>query len=304
MYEAQSGTNLGGAVAESGPDFSETLFSPNYVFGAPVYNIENNPPATTDVPPSGDVPDDWITLPPAQETPPVKGGGPSNGRWYRWDGTKNLVVQLHNNQNILAIWFPQEPPQIISVNAGLGVGAAIYTTEPYTSGEQVASEIIAIPSGHETLVLSAASAFGTTIFVLVSGEPYPPEKTFLTTIATVTGAVTVSGGPVSTTQQPSDTQITFNHTSTTATVPGSVGQHFYVTNSWVSGKAGADGDFGIEDTSLVLFLISLYAVNTTAVSGQSPRTSPLKLASGDNVQTFGTFSGTDWQAGFEGYVGA
>jgi hypothetical protein len=190
-YNRQAGT--------TGPaDETATLFSEAYIYGTPLGEHVPPPPpmlsqaadaATSEL----DEPN-WTNVE-GDAPPETPSGGPSNGRWYYWTGVSSLTVQLHNNQNILAVWLPQEPSQIITVQSGQGAagGIGIYNTQPYTSGEQVASETIAIPSGHPSLTLTAAAAFTTPILVLISGEPYPPSKTFLSTVtaANITASITL-----------------------------------------------------------------------------------------------------------------
>lgn len=201
--EAQPSNRVQG---ESGaPDNTTTLFSEAYISGVPLGTTVPAPPPmlsqTVDESTSELNEPNWVDVD-GGKTPAAKESGPSNGRWYYWDGSKSLAVQLHNNNGILSVWLPQEPPQVITVQSGMGAagGIGIYNTTPYTAGEQVASEIIAIPSGHESLVLTAAAAFTTPIFVLVSGEPYPPEKTFLSTItaSSVVSDISFEANPLTT----------------------------------------------------------------------------------------------------------
>lgn len=256
-FTEEEPSNLG--IGQTGADFSAELFSPGYVFGAPTYSIDNDPieQPILQSEPTGDDSTDWVTADPLP-TPEPKESGPSNGRWYYWSGASPLKVQLHNGAGILAIWLPVEPTQTITIASGMAASGAIYTTSPSSGGTQtVASEIIAIPSGHETLSLSASAPFANSIFVLVSGEPYTPSKTFssiIGTIQTLQSAVFIA----STGTAVQETLVT--HSGTT-----SIYVLAYMLSYWNSAPAGSNTAILANMTETNFFLIMQASNNNVSV---------------------------------------
>lgn len=182
-FEAKPPANTGqGVYLPPAQDFNP--FSPEYVAG--LYDVpvpDRAPPGPpVGVPSSTDEEPQWI----AEEgsPPPTPATTKDNccqhtGRWYFWTGTNPLFVQLYKQENIRAIWIPQEPSNPISIYSGQG-GALIYTTSPLFNGAVIGSEIIPINPGNELLTLvSASGTFPVPLMIYIGGDPWAPQQTYL-----------------------------------------------------------------------------------------------------------------------------
>lgn len=177
-YREQPAYNLGAATTESDP--TSELFSRDYVFGARVYDIEQNPGPSNPgfgapVAPLSqlDEPVD-LTLPATQEPTPAAIGGSlaagANEKWFLWSsGVQTLVVSLPNGADIRSLWFPVVVFPV-QVSPGQSPGNVMYQIT--TTG----GELVPIPAGTAVIALSALATSPNSLWVLAAGIIYPPFK--------------------------------------------------------------------------------------------------------------------------------
>ena len=173
-FAEQPPSNLGTPSTESDP--VAQLFSAEYVFGAPTYNIEQSPgPSDVAAGPTMTEPPIDVTTPAEQTPTPAAMGGPTQGgtsNWIPWpSGNSTLLVSL-GGKAVQSIWFPVVPFEV-AVSPGSAPGSLLYTLT--TQG----GELVPIPGGQTQVALTALVAPDTTwstVWVYVSTEAYAPFK--------------------------------------------------------------------------------------------------------------------------------
>ncbi len=176
-FAAGAASNLGAGVEET--DSTGGLFSPGYLFGVPVLDIENDPgaaiaPVATPAPPDDT---NWVTDPQITEPTPIASTRQegADSCWKLWPAAAGSVaISLPDGTDVRSLWVPVIP---VAMNISLGfAGGAIMYGITLTGGE-----VVPIPKGCKLLTISANSqAVKPDIWIFATHDVFPPNKTAVT----------------------------------------------------------------------------------------------------------------------------
>jgi hypothetical protein len=183
--------------ATTGPENSSVLFSPGYVFGEPIYPIEENPPAAYTPPATPNEPEpEWTTVQAQQEPTPAattQATPQANSRWFFYSGASSLQMQLPNGEDIRSVYIPNLPQYnnegtLVYGPVALYYGAAAGGNPFYVAGSGLGGggEVVPVPFGNRVISVNSSTQFPVVdgCYIFVTSEQWPPNK-FLPPVVTV-----------------------------------------------------------------------------------------------------------------------